>query len=199
MNLMKMFGTGYCAILEMEHSEKLDYIEMPPVNLIQTPGADQEYSETPKMHVAMPEMNTAMPEMNAEAPGMNSDKPEMNFEMPETSNFGPHWMECFEILHWIAIPLVNLTEMAVREYSGMPVLEMKELDSGMWSAEMTESRLQNWTEIHEIHKIHQTETARFRMSRMMNLALSAIERLKNQRRDCTLLSELKNLKNFATL
>ena len=116
MNLMQMFGAGYCAMLEMEHSEKLDYIEMPPVNLIQIPGAEhQEYSEIPKMHAAMPEMNTEMPELNAETPGMNSDKPEMNFEMPETSNSGPHWMECLEMLHYMAMPPMDLTEMTVRE------------------------------------------------------------------------------------
>jgi hypothetical protein len=123
MNLMKLFGTGHCAMLDMEHSEKMDYIEMPPVNLIQTPGTEQqEYSEMPKMKTAMPEMNTEMPELNTETPelntetpGMNSDKPEKNFEMPETSNSGLHWMECLEMLHCIAIPLMNLTEMAVRE------------------------------------------------------------------------------------
>jgi len=119
--------------------------------------------------------------------------------MPETSNSGPHWTECFEMLHCIAMPPMNLTEMTVREYSGMPVPEMKELNSGMWSTEMTESRRQNWIGIPEIHKIHRTETARFRMSRMMNLALSATARIQNRRRDCTLISELKNLKNFATL
>jgi hypothetical protein len=169
MNLMQMFGTGYCAMLEMEHSEKLDYIEMPPVNLIQIPAIEHQENS------AMPEMNTEMPELNAETPGMNSDKPEMNFEMPETSNSGPHWMECLEMLHCNAMPPMNLTEMTVREYSGMTVLEMKELDSGMLS---TETR-QNWTGIPEIHKIHPTATARFRMSRMMNLALSATERMKN--------------------
>ncbi len=76
----------------------------------------------------------------------------------------------------------------------MTVLEMKELDSGMWR---TETR-QNWTGIPEIHKIRQSETARFHMSRMMNLALSATARIQNRRRDCTQISELKNLL-FATL
>ena len=79
MNLMQMFGAGYCAMLEMEHSEKLDYIEMPPVNLIQTPGTEQqEYSELPKMKTAMPEMNTEMPELNTETPEMNTETPGMN-------------------------------------------------------------------------------------------------------------------------
>jgi hypothetical protein len=86
MNLMQMFGAGYCAMLEMEHSEKLDYIEMPPVNLIQTPGIEHQkvlgmaYSEMPKMntempkmHSEMPEKNTEMSELNTETPGMNSD------------------------------------------------------------------------------------------------------------------------------
>ena len=77
----------------------------------------------------------------------------------------------------------------------MTVLEMKELDSGMWR---TETR-QNWTGIPEIHKLHPRETARFRMFRMMNLALSATARIQNRRRDCTLISELKNLKIFAIL